>query len=348
MNRPLRWNDDRYAVELLDQTRLPSEEVWMYITRTGQMAEAIRSLRVRGAPAIGIAAAYGLALALREVVAKPFAAVMEAADVLASTRLTAVNLSWAMDRMRRVARQHADASQHTLQQIILQEAMAVEKEDQEAGKKIGRYGLALLKEGMCVMTHCHTGGLATSGYGTALAPLLISTSQRVSGLSAVVNETRPLLQGSRITAWELQRAGIPVTVITDSMAGHVMLERKADVVMVGADRIAANGDVANKIGTYALAVLAKQHRVPFYVLAPMTTIDFATSVGANIPIEERPAVEITARFGTRTAPDSVGVYNPAFDITSASFISAIVTDRGIVRPPYAKTLAGLRRRKPRP
>ena len=345
MLSPLRWNDEQYAVELLDQTRLPSEELWIYITRTGQMVEAIRSLRIRGAPAIGIAAAYGLALALREVVAKPYMAVMEAAEVLGSVRPTAVNLRRAVDRVCAVVRPHADASQHALQQIILDEAMQIEKEDQEAGRRIGRYGLVLLKEGMSVMTHCHTGGLATSGYGTALAPLLIGRGLGMDGLSAVVNETRPLLQGSRITAWELQRAGVPVTVITDSMAAHVLQQEGADVVMVGADRIAANGDVANKIGTYALAILARQHNVPFYVLAPMTTVDYATLTGAGIPVEERPAKEVTSGFGHRTAPSSVRVYNPAFDITPASLITAIVTERGIVRPPYDESLARLLRRR---
>ena len=345
MNRPLRWNDDQYAVEMLDQTQLPGKELWVHITRTGQMAEAIRSMRVRGAPAIGIAAAYGLALALRKVVAKPYEAVMEAADVFSATRPTAVNLSVAMNRMCKVAQMHANASQHALQHNLLLEAMAIEKEDQEAGKKIGRYGLTLLKEGMSVMTHCHAGGLATSGNGTALAPLLASKNQRPRGLRAVVRETRPLLQGSRIAAWELQRAGIPVTVITDSTAGHVLRQAGADVVMVGADRIAANGDVANKIGTYSLAILAQQHDVPFYVLAPMTTVDFDTPSGDHIPIEERPAEEITERFGCRTAPDAVQVYNPAFDITPAARISAIVTDQGIARPPYSESLAELLNQK---
>lgn len=336
---PLKWNAEQFRVDLLDQTRLPAEEVWLAIETPEQMAEAIRKLRVRGAPAIGIAAAYGAVLALRDWKGdeRPHEHVFETIDMLAGTRPTAVNLFWALERMWQVVLSSPDSPAEVLRARLLETAKAIEHEDREAGLRLGEYGLELLKDGMTVLTHCHTGGVATSGYGTALAPLLLSKERGIE-LKAFVDETRPLLQGSRITAWELSRAGVEATVITDSMAGHVMKQGLVQAVFVGADRIAANGDVANKIGTYSIAVLAHVHGIPFYVSAPTSTIDLSTPNGDAIKIEERDASEITHGFGRQTAPDNVKVYNPAFDVTPAKYVSAIVTERGIVRPPYEVNL----------
>ncbi len=337
---PLSWDEARDVARLLDQTRLPSEEVWLDIATPEQMAEAIRSLRVRGAPAIGIAAAYGVVLALGTEVSRPRSAAREAISMLGETRPTAVNLFYSLERMERVLKRFAAADQSRLRNALLKEARAIEQEDREAGRKLGEHGLSLLREGMTVMTHCHAGGVATSGYGTALAPLFMAAERGVT-LRAVVGETRPLLQGSRITAWELARAGVPATLVTDSMAGHVMQQQGIDAVLVGADRIAANGDAANKIGTYGLAVLAHAHGIPFYVSAPMSTVDFSTRSGEAIVIEERGSREITHGFGQPTAPDSVHAYNPAFDVTPARLIAAIVTELGIVRPPYDSNLLAM-------
>lgn len=337
---PLSWDEARGTARLLDQTRLPSEEVWLDIATPEQMAEAIRSLRVRGAPAIGIAAAYGVVLALVADTSRPRNAAHEAISMLAKTRPTAVNLFHSLERLKRVVKRHAAADQSTLRNALLEEARAIEREDREAGRKLGEHGLSMLREGMTVMTHCHAGGVATSGYGTALAPLFMAAERGVT-LRAVVGETRPLLQGSRITAWELVRAGVPATLVTDSMAGHVMQQQGIDAVIVGADRIAANGDAANKIGTYGLAVLAHAHGIPFYVSAPMSTVDFSTQGGEAIVIEERASREITHGFGQPTAPESVHVYNPAFDVTPARLITAIVTELGVVRPPYETNLVAI-------
>ncbi|MEX2399455.1 MAG: S-methyl-5-thioribose-1-phosphate isomerase [Rhodothermales bacterium] len=337
---PLRWNDRNVSVRLLDQTRLPTEEIWLELTTPEEMAEAIRSLRIRGAPAIGIAAAYGVVLALRDGEGDPYERVQLAADLLESTRPTAVNLFFALERMRIVARAHRDAGEDALRARLLEEASALFREDVEAGKRLGELGLSLLPENATVLTHCHTGGVATSGYGTALAPLILSR-EKGQTLSAYVDETRPLLQGSRITAWELQKEGVPATLIADSVAGHVMRDGRIDAVVVGADRIAANGDVANKIGTYSLAVLARAHDIPFYVFAPRSTVDLDTSTGDEIEIEERAGEEITHGFGRQTGPDGITVYNPAFDVTPARLVSAIITEHGIVRPPYKQTLRSL-------
>jgi len=338
---PLRWNDDARRVELLDQTRLPMDEVWVDIDTVEQMAEAIRSLRVRGAPAIGIAAAYGVVLALRDATTHPQQMALAACDQLSATRPTAVNLFYALRRMRSVVDEHPAADRETLYQRLLAEAQAIEREDRDAGQRLGEHGLSLLREGMTVMTHCHAGGVATSGYGTALAPLILGNECGLR-LRAIVDETRPLLQGSRITAWELHRAGIPTTLITDSMAGHVMQQGQVDAIIVGADRIAANGDVANKIGTYALAVLASVHEIPFYVAAPLSTVDFETPCGDDVEIEERDADEVRHGFGKQTAPDKVEVYNPAFDVTPAALITAIITEHGIIEPPFGPALQALR------
>lgn len=337
---PLRWNEAARRVDLLDQTLLPTEETWLPITTPEQMAEAICKLRVRGAPAIGIAAAYGVVLALRDAPDDPQQAVREAVARLETTRPTAVNLFWALRRMQRAADAQAAPDASALEAHLLEEAHAINAEDRDAGRALGRYGLELLEDGMTVLTHCHAGGVATSGYGTALAPFLLA-AEHGRTLQAFVDETRPLLQGSRITAWELQQVGIPATLITDSMAGHVMQQGRVDAVIVGADRIAANGDVANKIGTYSLAVLAHAHGLPFYVSAPVSTIDPHTPDGASIVIEERTAPEVTHGFGRQTAPDGIAVYNPAFDVTPAALVTAIITERGILRAPYPEAIQAL-------
>ena len=345
---PLRWIDEEERIELLDQTRLPVEETWLDLRSPEEVADAIRKLRVRGAPAIGIAAAYGVVLSLRGDAhpsdgapndAAPGVA-MKAVELLKTTRPTAVNLFYTLNRMTQVIESHADAGRSDLKRRLLEEAHAIFQEDLEAGKLLGENGLSLLQKGMTVLTHCHTGGVATSGYGTALAPLILGQEKGFS-LRAFVDETRPLLQGSRITAWELAKSGVPATLITDSMAGHVMRQGRVDAVIVGADRIAANGDVANKIGTYSLAVLARAHDIPFYVSAPVSTIDLQTPTGEDIVIEERESREVTHGFGRQTAPDGVAVYNPAFDVTPADLVTAIITERGVVRPPYTERLQEL-------
>ena len=361
---PLRWIDDEERIELLDQTLLPVEETWLDLRSPEEVADAIRKLRVRGAPAIGIAAAYGVVLALRGNAntsdgtdehegigidedpsngsdkGAASRTAMKAVELLKTTRPTAVNLFYTLNRMARVIASRAVTGRSELKRRLLEEAHAIFQEDLEAGKLLGEHGLSLLQKGMTVLTHCHTGGVATSGYGTALAPLILGQEKGFS-LRAYVDETRPLLQGSRITAWELAKSGVPATLITDSMAGHVMRQGRVDAVIVGADRIAANGDVANKIGTYSLAVLARAHDIPFYVSAPVSTIDLQTPTGEDIVIEERESREITHGFGRQTAPDGVTVYNPAFDVTPADLVTAIITERGVVRPPYEERLLEL-------
>ena len=469
---PLHWLDDESAVSLLDQTALPEQENWLRIETPEAMAIAIRSLAVRGAPAIGIAAAFGVALALRDQEERPARELLEhvsgSIDLLAATRPTAVNLFYALERMRQVLDEWegggfeggtallrarllkeaqsifaedqdagkrlgefgiellGDASTiithchtggvatsgygtalapiilakergrplrafvdetrpllqgsritawelmkagvdatlitdsmaaHVMQQglvdewegggfeggtallraRLLKEAQSIFAEDQDAGKRLGEFGIELLGDASTIITHCHTGGVATSGYGTALAPIILA-KERGRPLRAFVDETRPLLQGSRITAWELMKAGVDATLITDSMAAHVMQQGLVDAVIVGADRIAANGDVANKIGTYGLAVLANAHGIPFYVSAPVSTIDLGTASGQDIVIEERDAEEVRRGFGKLTAPAGVDVYNPAFDVTPAELVDAIITERGVIRAPYGQSL----------
>ena len=336
---PLHWNDDERCFDMLDQTQLPTSEIWLKIRTPEDMAGAIKRLSVRGAPAIGIAAAYGVVLSLNESSEDPVAHAIEAADYLATTRPTAVNLFWALDKMRAEARVF-EGEAAALYETLLGTAKRIHEEDLAAGEKLGLFGLEVLTEGMRVMTHCHAGGVATSGYGTALAPLLMSPAQGVR-LEAIVNETRPLLQGSRITAWELQKMGVPTTLITDSMAGHAMQQGMVDAIIVGADRIAANGDAANKIGTYALSVLAKAHSIPFYVSAPCSTIDLHIAAGKDIEIEQRGDQEVTHGFGRQTAPNDINVYNPAFDVTPAANIAAIITERGIVWEPTTAKIAAL-------
>ena len=300
------------------------------------MVEAIQSLRVRGAPAIGVAGAIGLAvIATRVALASPAtfdAAVAQAADALRSARPTAVNLAWAVDRVL-AAGQVGGAAPGIRAGAMRDEAIAICNDDVAMCERIGMHGATLLRGGMRVLTHCNAGALATAGIGTALAPVY-TLHARGDAISVFANETRPLLQGARLTAWELDRAGIPVTLLTDGMAASVMRDGRIDAVLVGADRIAANGDVANKIGTYGLAVLALHHGIPFYVLAPTSTLDPQAPNGASMPIEMRDAGEVRMHAGVQTAPGNVAVHNPAFDVTPAALVSAIVTDAGVFHPPY--------------
>ena len=329
IDAPLWWDDG--ALCLLDQTGLPHEVRTIRCTSWEEVAEAIRRLRVRGAPAIGVAAAYGLVLAA----AVDARALRQAAAGLRAARPTAVNLAWAIDRMLRVAEDAADPA--ALPRRLLDAAEALARADVQANHRIGEHGAALIARGARVLTYCNTGMLATAGYGTAFGVLRRAHEQGL-GIHVIACETRPVLQGARLTAWELLRAGIPSTLITDNAAGALMRDAGVDAVIVGADRIAANGDVANKVGTYTLAILARAHRIPFYVAAPLSTVDLATLSGAEIPIEERHPDEVVTLGGVRVAPREIQVRNPAFDITPHELVTAIVTDAGVVRPPFGAGL----------
>jgi methylthioribose-1-phosphate isomerase len=334
------WDED--SVVLIDQRRLPLEEVYLRCRTHGEVASAIRDMAIRGAPAIGVAAALGLALSVRECEAAdaPRKAFEAACRELGATRPTAVNLFWAIERMRRRFDQVEAAGLDDLRASLLREAQSIHEEDVAACRRMGDFGAALLPMDVRVLTHCNAGALATAGYGTALG--VIRSAAREGKVRRVyADETRPYLQGARLTAWELMRDGIPTTLITDSMAGHLMARGEIDAVVVGADRIAANGDVANKIGTYTVAVLAKEHGLPFYVAAPTSTFDLATPTGEAIPIEERPAEEVTHHAGRRVAPEGVEVRNPAFDVTPSRYIAAIICERGVARPPYLDSLRAL-------
>jgi methylthioribose-1-phosphate isomerase len=311
---PIRWRGDR--LELLDQRRLPEKTVYVTCRTAAEVAQAIRDMVVRGAPAIGCAAAFGVVLSKGSP---------ESYDILAKSRPTAVNLFWALERMRKASDLKAEAE-------------AIYAEDMAANREIGRRGAELIGDRARVMTHCNAGALATAGYGTALG---VIRSAKGKHISVIANETRPYLQGARLTAYELVQEGIPCTLITDSMAGHLMSQGEVDIVVVGADRIAANGDVANKIGTYALAVLAKRHGIPFYVAAPLSTFDLKIPDGSHIPIEERPAAEVTGYGDMRWAPQGVAVRNPAFDVTPAELITGIICEKGVVLSPNREKLQAL-------
>lgn len=338
--RTLEWTGE--SLRILDQRRLPLEEVYISLADEHGVAEAIRTLAVRGAPAIGVAAAYGVALGVRparHLAQAAFGAILNRVCAeLAATRPTAVNLFWAIDRVRRVAEAHSDPA--AAADAILTEARSMEREDEEANRRLGAYGAELVPTGARILTHCNAGALATVAYGTALG-IIRAAWEQGKRIEVYVGETRPLLQGSRLTAWELAQDGIPVTVITDSMAGQLMRRGRVDLALVGADRVAANGDVANKIGTYSVAVLAREHGLPFYVAAPTSSIDLGVPGGDSIPIEERSPEEVVHFAGLRVAPEGVRVENPAFDVTPHRLVSAIVTERGIVREPYAAELAAL-------
>ncbi len=333
------------AVELLDQRLLPRREHYLHLRSADEVADAIRTLAVRGAPAIGCAAAYGIAVEAvrcRHLDASGFASALQAAfGVLAASRPTAVNLFWALARMRAVHDALAGTPPIHAAAKLLEEAHAILAADVAANEAMGRHGAALVPDGAAILTHCNAGALATAGHGTALG-VIRSAVAAGKKVRVFADETRPVLQGARLTAWELSRDGIDVTLLPDGAAGHLMATEKVDLVVVGADRIAANGDVANKIGTYQVAVLARRHGVPFYVAAPMSTFDFSLADGRTIPIEQRDASEVTGYGAERWAPEGVGVFNPAFDVTPAELVSAIITEAGVVHRPDTQSLARLR------
>ena len=338
----IQWRDGK--VELIDQTLLPNEFRNIYCENVEEVWEAIKVLRVRGAPAIGIAGALGTVIGIWDSEAESYpefkSQLEKVTDYLATSRPTAVNLFWALDRMKAAAETNKGKNAPQLKQILLAEAQKIIDEDKAMCRAIGRNGAELIRDGDTILTHCNAGGLATADYGTALAVIFTAHEQGKS-IKVFADETRPLLQGARLTTWELMQAGIDVTLICDNMAAQVMKEGLIDCVIVGADRIAANGDTANKIGTYGVAVLAKEHKIPFHVAAPTSTLDLSLATGELIPIEQRGAEEITEKFGKRTAPEGVRVYSPAFDVTPARLIDAIITEKGIARAPYAESLAAM-------
>ena len=335
------WQED--AVVMIDQRKLPTAEVYVTCRTAQEVARAIKTMVIRGAPAIGVSAAMGVALGMKKSkatgTAKFAAEFQKTCDLLASTRPTAVNLFWAIDRMKRClgAAVQTGASVGEIKQRLEAESRAIHDEDVAACRAIGRFGAELVPDKARILTHCNAGALATAGYGTALGVIRGAVEQGKQ-VSVFADETRPFLQGARLTAWELTHDGIDTTVITDNMAATFMRQGMIDLVVVGADRIAANGDVANKVGTYGVAVLAKEHGIPFYVAAPSSTLDLATSSGAGIPIEERPDREVTHVGTTRLTPALAKVRNPAFDVTPARFVTAIITERGIFRAPYEQSL----------
>jgi methylthioribose-1-phosphate isomerase len=339
--KTIEWID--HCARIVDQAQLPGALVYKDIRSSEEMFTAIKTLQIRGAPAIGVAAAFGVYLGIRDIADSASLAVFESelkkqADRIVSSRPTAVNLPWAVGRMLRCAASLNGAGIPAIKRLLLDEAQKILEEDRLMCRAIGEFGFELVKEFKTVLTHCNAGGLATSEYGTALSPVYVA-QEKGKLIRVYADETRPVLQGARLTAFELMAAGIPVTLICDNMAAVVMARGLVEAVVVGADRIAANGDTANKIGTYGLALLAKAHAIPFYVLAPSTTFDLSLSSGREIPIEERPAEEITCGFGRRTAPENVTVFNPAFDVTPSRFISALVTDKGIIMSPFKENIA---------
>lgn len=345
MIKTVEWTSE--GIRMLDQRLLPTEETYLMLRSYEEVAEAIKNMVVRGAPAIGVSAAMGIALGASQSVGTSVADLESdfnyICDLMSRTRPTAVNLFWAIEKMREALR-HFKAETDDVKVIkkqLIEEAQKIFREDLEANRALGRFGGELLPDEGTVLTHCNAGALATAGdYGTALG---VIRGARDAGkrIAVIADETRPFLQGARLTAWELAKDDIPVTLITDNMAGHVMKQGKVDAVVVGADRIAANGDTANKIGTYMVAVLAKQHNIPFYVAAPISTIDLTLSTGDQIPIEERASDEVTHIRGTQLAPEGIEVHNPAFDVTPHEFIAAIITDKGVAREPFQTTLKAL-------
>lgn len=346
MVHPVEWKNG--TVVLLDQRLLPRQEVYRICRNHREVAKAIRQMVVRGAPAIGVAAAMGIALGMARAPDRELRKTFERlCRSFASTRPTAVNLFWAIERMRRVFEEAQGRSAEVVRELLRQEALAIYHEDIEVNRALGRIGATLVAPRSTVLTHCNAGALATAGYGTALG-IVRAAREAGKAVSVIATETRPFLQGARLTAWELKKDRVPVTLITDGMVGHLMRQGKISCVIVGTDRTAANGDVANKIGTYSIAVLAARHRIPFYVAAPISSIDPSCRTGADIPIEERPAREVTHVNGVPIAPAGVRVFNPAFDITPHELVTAIVTERGIARPPYRRSLAKLLKGEVRP
>ncbi len=330
---------------MIDQRLLPTEEVYNTYKTVEEVAEAIRSMVIRGAPAIGVAAAMGIALGVKNLASED--GLKEKFDricqIIRETRPTARNLFWAIERMREIFERHREASLQEIQTALEQEAVRIHREDIEINRKIGEHGQQLLAQRVNVLTHCNAGALATAGYGTALG-VIRAAVENGKEIQVFADETRPFLQGSRLTAWEMMKERIPCTLITDNMAGYFMRLGQIETVVVGADRIAANGDVANKIGTYTVAVLAKEHDVPFYVAAPLSTIDLNTPTGDQIPIEQRDIKEVTEMNGRILVPQGVSVANPAFDVTPNHLISAIITEQGVVKEPYQETIASLFRK----
>ena len=340
----IEWREGK--VLILDQRKLPIKKVYLECTDYREVAEAIKTLAVRGAPLIGIAAAYGVALGVwhcrsrdREAMRHELAAILQ---VLEGTRPTAINLSWALRRMAKVADSCSGHSVELLREGLLNEALKIHEEDRRTCAAIGQHGAALLPRGATVLTHCNAGALATGGLGTALAVVYVA-NQQGKKVKVYADETRPLLQGARLTVWELMEGGVDVTLICDDVAATLLRDRNVDCVIVGADRIASNGDVANKIGTYNLAILAKEHGVPFYVAAPLSTFDFSLEDGKGVPIEERSSEEVANFAGRRTAPRGTKVFCPAFDVTPVRYITGIITEFGVARRPYSKSLMDLRR-----
>ncbi len=342
MIKTIEFLNDR--ARMIDQTRLPMEKVYVDCRTIEEVARAIKDLVIRGAPAIGVAAAAGVSLGANAIAADTFDAfyseLEKQCDVLARARPTAANLAWGIERMKRVAREHSHQSVAEIKKRLREEAGAILEEDIQINRTIGGHGQALIEDGGVVLTHCNAGALATAGYGTALGVVraAVEAGKRVSVLA---NETRPFFQGSRLTVWELMEDGIPVKLITDGMSGYFMMKKGVDAVVVGADRIAANGDVANKIGTYMVAALAHRHGIPFYVAAPVSTLDLNLASGAGIPIEERASEEVVNVQGRAIAPEGAVAAYPAFDVTPSELVSAIITERGVARPPYSESLARL-------
>lgn len=342
MVNTLEWTEA--GVRFIDQTKLPTEEVYVTCKTYEEVADAIRTMVVRGAPAIGVAAAMGIALGARDTKTDNIAEFRNQfgriCRLMGETRPTAVNLFWAIRRMQRRLDELSGRPLTDIKLLLVKEAILMHAEDIAANEAMGRNGAVLMPDSGTVLTHCNAGALATAGYGTALG-VIRAAIESGKKLSVIADETRPFLQGSRLTAWELMKDGIPTTLITDNMAGHMMAQGKVQAVIVGADRIAANGDTANKIGTYTVAILAKEHRIPFYVAAPFSTVDLDTPDGSKIPIEERSPVEVTHLGGKQISPTGVQVRNPAFDVTPAKYIAAIITERGVARAPYSESLQAL-------
>ncbi|MBU1185651.1 MAG: S-methyl-5-thioribose-1-phosphate isomerase [Acidobacteria bacterium] len=344
MKPTIEWKKDR--VVLIDQRKIPNEEIWVECGTFEQAAEAIETMVVRGAPAIGVTAAYGVALGFLAINSENGldAAAKHIFKRLAETRPTAVNLFWALNRMERVYEADRTGGLAHLKESLVNEACLMDREDVEINRAMGQWGQALLSDGDTVLTHCNAGALATAGYGTALG-VIRAAVEAGKKITVYAGETRPFLQGARLTCWELHRDGIPVVLITDNMAGYLMKKGEINRVITGADRIAANGDAANKIGTYSVAVLAREHAIPFYIAAPLSTIDFSLPDGDGIPIEERDGDEVRTVFGRPITLPDIPVRNPAFDVTPARLIKAIITEKGIVEPPFTEGLAALRNKK---
>jgi methylthioribose-1-phosphate isomerase len=341
MVKAIEWKDGK--VIMLDQSLLPIEVKFIECTDYQTIAEGIKKLWIRGAPAIGIAAAMGIALGAQDITAKNYRGFMKGLDnvfsTLLATRPTAVNIKWAVERIKKLLKENREEPVSKLKELLISEAQRIHEEDIEVNKAIGRWGAQFIKDGDTVLTHCNAGSLATGGYGTATAPIFVAIEQGKK-IQVIADETRPVLQGARLTAWELMQAGVPVTLITDNSAGALMKKGEIDLAIVGTDRTVRNGDVANKIGTYSVAVLCREHKIPFYVAAPLSSIDFSIPTGDKIPIEERGAEEVTHIFGRcRIAPDNVKVRNMAFDVTPAKYVTAIITEKGAFRPKDLKRLS---------